>query len=193
MKKPQADNQPAPDDQPQDQTQDQNQSQTDIHVETHTEQHVSSGGVTAQPADNQIAELTADLQRLQAEFINFRRRAEAEKAEVLNFAKARIAREFLTVRDSFDAEAAHRPKDADAGWAKSIDAIRTQFDQVLNNLGVKRFESLGQPFDPRRHEAVAHEGEGESVVEELQPGYELAGTVLRPAMVKVGAAKPEDK
>jgi molecular chaperone GrpE len=178
-------------DQPQNQSEEQPQeqsSQTDIHVETHTEQSVSSGGVTVQPDDNQVAELTADLQRLQAEFINFRRRAESEKAEVLNFAKARIAREFLTVRDSFDAEAAHRPKDADAGWAKSIDAIRTQFDQVLNNLGITRFQSVGQPFDPHRHEAVAHDGEGDHVVEELQPGYEIAGTVLRPAMVKVGPA-----
>ena len=185
MKKPQP--QPTPDDQAQDQSD--NQSHTDIHVETHTEQSVT-GGVTAQPGSSgdQVAELTADLQRLQAEFINFRRRAEAERTEVLNFAKARIAREFLTVRDSFDAESAHRPKDADAGWAKSIDAIRTQFDQVLNNLGVQRFESLGQPFDPHRHEAVAHDGEGDHVVEELQPGYELGGTVLRPAMVKVGPA-----
>jgi molecular chaperone GrpE len=167
------------------------QSQTDIHIETHTEQHVSSGGVTAggqAAGDDRVAELTADLQRVQAEFINFRRRAESEKSEVLNFAKARIAREFLTVRDSFDAEAAHRPKDADPAWAKSIDAIRTQFDQVLANLGVARFQSLGQPFDPHRHEAVSHEGEGDHVVEELQPGYELGGTVLRPAMVKVGPA-----
>ena len=167
-----------------------NQSQTEVHIETHTEQHVSSGGTASQPAsDDRVAELTADLQRVQADFMNFRRRAEAEKSEVLNFAKARIAREFLTVRDSFDAEAAHRPKDADAGWAKSIDAIRTQFDQVLGNLGVTRFQSVGQPFDPHRHEAVAHEGEGDTVIEELQPGYELAGTVLRPAMVKVGPAK----
>jgi len=185
-KKDQSPDQPDQPDQPQD--------QTDIHVETHTEQHVSTGAASVQPAgDDRVADLTADLQRLQAEFINFRRRAEAEKSEVLNFAKARIAREFLSVRDSFDAEAAHRPKDADAGWAKSIDAIRIQFDQVLGNLGITRFESAGQPFDPHRHEAVAHEGEGDTVVEELQPGYELAGTVLRPAMVKVGPAPKEGK
>ena len=162
--------------------------QTEIHVETHSEQNVSSGGVTAPIADERVAELTADLQRIQADFINFRRRAEAEKSEVRNFAKAHIAREFLTVRDSFDAESAHRPKDAEQGWANSIDAIRTQFDQVLSSLGVTRYQSLGQPFDPHRHEAVAHESDGDTVVEELQPGYELGGTILRPAMVKVGSA-----
>jgi molecular chaperone GrpE len=177
---------------PDDQPETEQNNQTDIHIETHTEQSVSSGDATSddQAGSPAVAELTADLQRLQADFQNYRRRAESEKSEVLNFAKARIAREFLTVRDSFDAEAAHRPKDANAAWAKSIDAIRTQFDQVLNNLGVTRFQSVGQPFDPHRHEAVAHEGEGDQVVEELQPGYELAGTVLRPAMVKVGPAAP---
>jgi molecular chaperone GrpE len=93
------------------------------------------------------------------------------------------------VRDSFDQEQAHRPAEADPNWAKSIDAIRTQFDQVLASLGVERFESKGQPFDPHRHEALAMEdgeGEHEVVVEELQPGYMLGDTVLRHAMVKVG-------
>lgn len=137
----------------------------------------------------QIAELTADLQRLQAEFINYRRRAEAEKAELLDFAKNRVVREFLAVRDSFDMERAHRPKDADAAWAKSIDAIRTQFDQVMQGLGVAKFESHGRPFDPHMHEAVVMEegdGEHEVVTEELRPGYKLGDTILRHAVVKVG-------
>ena len=162
------------------------ESHNEVHVETHTESHVSAGSDDVQ---GRIDELTADLQRVQAEFVNYRRRAESEKAEVLDFAKARIVRDFLTVRDSFDQELAHRPKDADPAWAKSIDAIRTQFDQVLGGLGVTRFESQGQTFDPHLHNAVAMEdGEGdqEVVVEELQPGYKLGDTVLRHAMVRVG-------
>ncbi|MDF2460704.1 MAG: grpE [Candidatus Saccharibacteria bacterium] len=165
---------------------DQHQSKTEVHVETHTESHAESG------TDDRVAELTADLQRVQAEFVNYRRRAEAEKAEVLDFAKTRVVREFLKVRDSFDAEQAHRPEHADPAWAKTIDAIRTQFDQVLTTLGVERFESKGQPFDPHRHEALAMEdGEGdhEVVVEELQPGYKMGDTILRHAMVKVGRSK----
>ena len=167
------------------------ESRNEVHVETHSESHVSAGSA-GEPNDTQslISELTADLQRVQAEFVNYRRRADAEKAEVLDFAKARIARDFLTVRDSFDAEAAHRPAGADPAWAKTIDAIRTQFDQVLNSLGVIRFESTGQPFDPRLHNAVAMDETGgsgtEVVVEELQPGYKLGDTVIRPAMVRVG-------
>lgn len=156
------------------------ESHNEVHVETHTETHIS------------IDELTSDLKRIQAEFINYRRRAEAEKAEVLDYAKARIVRDFLSVRDSFDHELAHRPKDADPTWAKSIDAIRNQYDQVLSGLGVERFESKGQPFDPHLHNAVAMEdgdGDQEVVVEELQPGYKLGDTILRHAMVKVGHTK----
>jgi molecular chaperone GrpE len=149
----------------------------------------SDDAPAADDTQTRIDELTSDLQRIQAEFINYRRRAEAEKAEVLDYAKTRIVRDFLAVRDSFDHEQTHRPTDADPAWAKSIDTIRAQFDQVLQGLGVVRFESQGQPFDPHLHNAVAMEdGEGdqEVVVEELQPGYKLGDTVLRHAMVRVG-------
>jgi molecular chaperone GrpE len=178
---------------PSDDAQNQAQSQTEIHVETHSEQHVSSGDVSGiGPASTgREAELTADLQRIQAEFVNYKRRAEAERTDVINFAKSRVVREFLTVRDTFDQEQAHRPKDADPGWAASIDAIRSQFDAVLKNLGVERFESVGQPFDPHLHEAVSSDGAGDTVIEELQAGYKLGDTVLRHAMVKVGDQAPE--
>jgi molecular chaperone GrpE len=157
---------------------------TDVHVETHSETHVSSGA----DVQARIDELTGDLQRVQAEFVNYRRRAESEKAEVLDFAKSRIAREFLTVRDSFDYELAHRPAGADPEGAKTIDAIRAQFDQVLSTLGVERFESKGQPFDHHLHEAISMDGGDEVVTDELQAGYKLGDTVLRHAVVKVGPA-----
>lgn len=137
----------------------------------------------------EIDTLTGDLKRVQADFVNFKRRAEDEKAELLDFAKARIVREFLGVRDTFDREQANRPDGVDAKWAESIDAIRKQFDGAMNKLGVERFESVGHAFDPHRHEALAMEdgeGEHEVVTEELQPGYALGKTILRPAMVKVG-------
>jgi molecular chaperone GrpE len=168
-----------------------NQSQTEIHVESHSESHVSSGGGSFGAGDesDRIEELTSDLKRLQAEFANYRRRAESERAEVLDFAKTRVVREFLAVRDNFDRELANRPADVKPAWATSIDAIRTQFDQVLKALGVERFDSKGQPFDPHLHEAIAIEdGEGthEIVTEELQPGYKLGQSKLRHAIVKVG-------
>jgi len=156
------------------------ESHTEVHIEAESMQEVTGG------TDAQLEELTGDLKRVQAEFVNFKRRAEAERADIMTFATARVARQFLTVRDSFDHELSHRPADVDEAWAASIDSIRAQFDKVLKDLGVERFESVGQEFDPHRHEAVAHEGSGHTVTEELQPGYALGDTILRPAMVKVG-------
>jgi len=138
--------------------------------------------------DERVAELTADLQRLQAEFINFKRRAEDERAELTAAATRRVLRELLPVRDNFDRELAGRPTGVDAAWAASIDAIRNQFDQSLRALGVERFASVGTVFDPNRHEAVADaggEGEHEVVADELQAGYMQGDRVLRPAMVRV--------
>lgn len=166
-----------------------NSSHTEVNVETHSESSVTSGSVSSDAQQTRIDDLTADLQRVQAEFINFRRRAEQERSEVMEFATARVAREFLAVRDSFDQELAHRPAKMDAKWAASIDSIRSQFDKSLKSLGVERFESIGHAFDAHRHDAITMEegdGDHEVVVEELQPGYVMGETVLRHAMVKVG-------
>src|SRR4051812_46185180 len=84
-----------------------NGSATEIHVENHSESTVT-GGTVLQDASGQVAELTADIQRLQAEFANYKRRAEVERADTIDFAKGRVVREFLAVRDSFDSELAHR-------------------------------------------------------------------------------------
>ena len=149
--------------------------------------------------DERLEELTQDLQRVQADFVNYKRRAEAEKAELLDFAKSRVVREFLAVRDNFDRELANRPASVDAEWAKSIDSIRAGFDTVLKSLGVERFASVGEAFDPHLHEAIAvDEGDGtrEVVTDELQAGYKLGDQILRHAMVKVGKTelfKNEDK
>lgn len=140
-------------------------------------------------------ELTADMQRVQADFVNYKRRAEAEKAELLDFAKGRVVRDFLAVRDNFDRELANRPPTIDADWAQSIDRIRTCFDGVLRTLGVERFESVGHGFDPHLHEAIAmDDGDGaEAVVtDELQAGYKLGDRVLRHAMVRVGHKELSD-
>ena len=163
----------------------QNSSHTEVNVQTHSDTKVSS-----ELSDHEhIDEITADLQRVQAEFQNYKRRTEGEKSEVFDFAKAKVVREFLATRDSFDQELAHRPANIDPKWAASIDAVRAQFDKSLTTLGVERFESVGQPFDPHLHEAISMDGGDEIVIAELQAGYKLGETILRHAMVKVGPAQ----
>lgn len=163
-------------------------------VENKPEETRSSEGVTPDSKPkNSIDELTADLQRLQADFANFKRRTETEKSELLDFAKTRVVREFLAVRDNFDRELANRPAELkDSPWAASIDSIRASFDAVLKSLGVVRFESVGEPFNPHLHEAISSDGDGDIVSQEMQPGYKLGDTILRPAIVTVGGASNPD-
>lgn len=155
--------------------------ETTVEVETTVEQTADPTGM-----DDRIAELTDDLQRLQAEFQNFKRRTEQERAALLDYAKAKVVTDFLVVRDNFDRELTHRPADIDATWAASIDSIRIGFDTVLKGLGVERYDSVGADFDPHLHEAVSSDGSGAVVTTELQPGYKLGSTILRPAIVKAG-------
>mgnify|MGYP000710493497 CR=1 FL=1 len=136
-----------------------------------------------------VTELENDVKRIQADFINYRRRSEDERTEIIDIAKTAVMTSLLPVLDNFKRAAEHLPKELESNqWAKGIEGIEKQFEKAMEELGVKKFESLGQKFDPHRHEAVGEvesdQGE-DTVVEELQPGYELNGRILRPAIVKV--------
>ncbi|HEV2412588.1 MAG TPA: nucleotide exchange factor GrpE [Candidatus Saccharimonadales bacterium] len=139
----------------------------------------------------QIDQLTADLQRMQADFINFKRRSEQEQERLSDMAKVAVVMKFLPFVDNVKRALAHMPKELENDqWAKGVVQLGAQFTTILDELGVRRIEAVGHPFDPNLHEAVSVDdeaGEGEEVVvEELQPGYELDGFVLRHSVVKVG-------
>lgn len=135
-------------------------------------------------------ELTADLQRIQADFMNFRRRSEEERMEIMNLAKRDVIIQLLPLLDNIDRALAHLPADLEGNdWAKGVAAVAKHGQDLLKTLGIERLKSEGEPFDPSLHEAISFEdGEGdkELVVEELQPGYRLGSRLLRPAIVKVG-------
>jgi len=136
-----------------------------------------------------IGELTEALQRERADAINVRRRTEEDKAKLGNFYKIMILREFLPALDNLDRAIKHAPKDlADHDYVKGVQGVVKQFEQCMQNLGIERIKTVGEPFDPKLHEAVHMEdGEGdqEVVIEELQPGYKMGDEVIRHAMVKV--------
>jgi molecular chaperone GrpE len=121
------------------------------------------------------------LQRVKAEFDNFRRRSAKERLELIERANAGLVERLLPVLDACDAALAH--------GASDVEPIHKSLVEVLEREGLERMTPEGQPFDPTRHEAVVHEpggGEGEAtVVECLRPGYLWKGQVLRAAMVKV--------
>src|SRR5262245_48457209 len=133
--------------------------------------------------------------RVMAEFDNAKKRAAREREDYTRFANESLLRELLPVLDNFDrALQAARAEPGAAAVAAGVDLIQRELVRVLEKFGATPFESVGQPFDPERHEAVARvpaQGQAEgTVVNETARGYMLNGRVLRPAMVTV--ATPPD-
>jgi molecular chaperone GrpE len=140
--------------------------------------------------EQQVTELTEALQRERADVINVRRRHEEQMASLKTMVTASVVRDLLPVIDNFERALKHIPKDiAEHDYIKGVSSVVKQFEKVMDDLGVTRIKTVGEPFDPRLHEAVSmEEGDGsgtEIVSEELQPGYILGDEVLRHAMVKV--------
>lgn len=135
-----------------------------------------------------VAELTEALQRERADAMNIRRRHDEQIAGLKTMVKADVVTDLLPVIDNFERAMQHVPKElAGSDYVKGIDGIVKQFEKTLTDMGVERIKTVGEAFDPSVHEAVSAEGDGdhEVVSEELQAGYKLGNTVIRPAMVRV--------
>jgi len=131
--------------------------------------------------------------RLMAEFDNARKRATREREDYVRYANESLIREILPVLDNFDrALLAAKNEAGAAAVTAGIELIQRELVRVLEKFGVTAFTSVGQPFDPERHEAVARVQTTEhpemTVVAETARGYLLNGRVLRPAMVSVAVA-----
>jgi molecular chaperone GrpE len=138
----------------------------------------------------QAASYLEDLQRLKAEFENYRKRMVKEQTAMIERASAAVVERLLPILDNFELAlmAADRTKDYES-MVRGVEMVYGELLEVLKREGLERIESLHRPFDPELHEAVMHaEGEGDEIVvlDEMRPGYKLGGRVIRPAMVKVG-------
>ncbi len=127
------------------------------------------------------------LARLQAEFDNARKRAVREQQEFREFAAADVIKNILPILDSF--ERALKAGGDSTDFRNGIELIYRQFQDALRKMGVQPIVSVGQPFDPRIHEAVemvdTTEVADHHVLDELQRGYKYKDRLLRPAMVRV--------
>lgn len=151
----------------------------------------------SQPTDNnqepndqndRVEELTADLQRIQAEFINYKNRNDQEKLQLASFAKSQVVKDLLPVIDDLERALAHLPEDLSTNkWAQGVQKVHTRLTQQLDKIGIKQIDALNKTFDPSLHEAVQAEGDGDNqiVSEVLQNGYVLGDIVIRHAIVKV--------
>lgn len=138
-----------------------------------------------------VADLNDRLLRRQAEFDNFRKRAERERFEMVEYAAMEAVKAILPIVDDFDR--ALKSECADKEYVRGMEMIHQRLAESLKKLGLEPVESVGQKFDPNLHHAVSkmqsEEHEEEEIVEEYQKGYKFKERLLRPAMVKV-AVRP---
>ncbi len=141
--------------------------------------------------EQQIGELTADLQRTRADFENYRKRSEADKAAAQQYGLVAAIMKLLPVIDNIERAIAYMPSDlAGNKWAEGVAGLVKNLEKSLESMNVKRIVATpGTIFNPELHEAIQidemAEGEQEVIAEELQAGYTLGGQPIRPAMVKV--------
>jgi molecular chaperone GrpE len=161
---------------------------------------VEPGGTTpgaeaaAEPAEptieQQLAERTADLQRLQAEYVNYRKRVERDRAMARSLGEAAVLRSLLTVLD--DLGRAEEHGELEGGFRAVADALQ----QAVKSHRLEAFGAVGDVFDPRLHEALFHAGESEDVAvttvqSVVRTGYRVGDDVIRHAQVGVVDPAPE--
>jgi len=134
------------------------------------------------------------LQRLQAEFSNYRKRVERERLETAAWAQGNLVEQLLPVLDDL-ARATESIEKDDSPAAHGLRLIRDKLSRILQEAGLDRIEAVGMAFDPSLHEALMTEPVGRdrvgTVVEELVPGFRFKGRLIRPARVKVGVEASE--
>ena len=141
--------------------------------------------------EQQLVEITADLQRTRADFENYRKRVEQEKAAARENGQAAAILKLLPTIDNIERAIAHAPEDIqDNAWVQSVMNLTKQLNKSLEGLNLKRIEAApGSEFNAELHEAIQFdeeaEGEKEVIADELQAGYTLNGTPIRHSMVKV--------
>jgi molecular chaperone GrpE len=145
----------------------------------------AAGALAAAELAAQVAERTADLQRVSAEYANYRRRVDRDREAVLVTARMQFVGDLLTVLDDLDRADAH------GDLTGPFKAVADKITSVVQKLGLESFGLVGEPFDPSVHEAVQHDtsdatGPTVPVLSAvLRRGYRVADRVLRPAMVTV--------
>lgn len=142
-------------------------------------------------AQAKAAEYLDGWQRTQADFANYKKRMERERADTYANATDAVIQKFVGVLDDFERALRDRPPPPaeSAKWADGVELIYKKLQAILEAQGVTRMEAEGQTFDPNRHEALTHEESethaDDQIIEVVQAGYVRGDKVIRPALVRV--------
>lgn len=138
---------------------------------------------------DEVAVYREHLQRLQAEFENYRKRVLKEQTQAVELAAKPVIQRLLEVLDDFDLALLHAQDKPDFDrFLHGVELVYAKLVDTLRAEGLERIEAQGKPFDPEQHEALLQTGGGDGdpvVADVLRPGYTLKGRVLRPAGVRV--------
>ncbi len=141
------------------------------------------------PVDPEEEALNVRFMRLSADFANFRKRVEKEKADIYRLGNEKLMLELLPVLDNIDRALSHADESPKEKFVEGVEMIMSSLLNVLKNAGLSEIEAAGQPFDHNAHHAVlteeSEDHESDTVTGVLQKGYRLNDKVIRPAMVKV--------
>jgi len=150
-----------------------------------------NGASQTDTRDEEIIDLTLDLQRTRADFENYRKRVDAEKQAAREAGQSSAVLKLLPVIDNIERAIAYTPEELkDNTWVQGVSGLVKHLEKSLEALNVARINAKpGTEFNPEYHEAIQFdedaEGDKEVIAEELQAGYTLGGRVVRHAMVKV--------
>ena len=152
---------------------------TTEEVESQEENIVIEPGQETDP----VATLTSDLQRLQAEYANYRKRVERDRAVAHESAVGAVLTELLALLDDVDRAEAH------GELSGGFNAVADQLNSITSRIGLEKYGTEGEVFDPQIHEALMHDESADVAVPTaskiLQPGYKYKERILRPARVAV--------
>ena len=159
-------------------------------TEAVTEPQAPNSSTEVAEAQAALAERTGDLQRLQAEYVNYKRRVDRDRDVTRKAGIESVLKDFLPVLD--DLRSAREHEQLSGGFK----AVADEVERVAGKYGLEAFGQPGDPFDPHIHEALLHAHatgiSGPTCVEILQPGYRIGDKVLRPARVAVAEPGPEE-
>lgn len=153
-----------------------------------------------QPVANQVDEveqLKIQLQRVAADFDNYRRRTDDERKQLVALAQAQTLLELTPVLDNFRRATDHLPADLQGNnWVTGVLYVEKQLEQIFEQFGVCKIKTVGEVFDPKLHEAISQESSDDvaenHIIAEVEGGYMLKEQVLKPAKVKVSSGSAKD-
>ena len=145
--------------------------------------------------ESSVAEAKDRYLRTAADFDNFKKRSRQQQLETIQHASADLIARFLPALDDLHKALDHKPEGVDESWAKGLELSVRKLEEALSAHGLESIHAVGEPFDPKLHEAIGYEESAEhpedTVTSELRRGYRIRDRVVRPALVKV--ARPPER